>query len=372
MASEPTARRIFTALIVLSLALLALVIRPFAEALFLAAVLAAALRRPQVWLAGKLRGREGLAAAILTVAVIVAILLPISGFTAFGVTQIADGVQFVRETVQTEGVDGLVDRLPKVLQGPLDALLARLEADDGALGEVLERQVSERGGAAATWVRDVLTTTGQIALHSALMLIALYFFLVDGDKLVAWLERTSPLRQGQTQEILREFRRVSLAVLYSSLATAGVQALAALAGYLIVGVPAPIFFTGVTFFVALIPAIGGAFVVVATAALMFLSGHPWAALFLVIYGPLVVGLADNVTKPLLTRRGLHLHAAIIFFALLGGLAAFGAVGLLLGPLIVAFFLALLRIHERDYGQADGDGRPGAAPPTPPVDPPPAP
>jgi predicted PurR-regulated permease PerM len=60
---------------------------------------------------------------------------------------------------------------------------------------------------------------------------------------------------------------------------------------------------------------------------------------------------DNLIKPLLVRRGLQIHGAVVFFSLLGGLAAFGTVGLLLGPLIVTFFLALLRIYQRDYGDA---------------------
>jgi predicted PurR-regulated permease PerM len=73
-----------------------------------------------------------------------------------------------------------------------------------------------------------------------------------------------------------------------------------------------------------------------------------------------------VIKPLLVKRGLHMHGAIIFFALLGGLSVFGPIGLLLGPLSVAFFLAVLRIYERDYGRPSS--RPGD-PPTPPQNPP---
>ncbi|HEX8697285.1 MAG TPA: AI-2E family transporter, partial [Myxococcaceae bacterium] len=71
---------------------------------------------------------------------------------------------------------------------------------------------------------------------------------------------------------------------------------------------------------------------------------------------------------LLVKRGLHMHGAIVFFALLGGLAAFGTVGLLIGPLIVAFFLALLRIHERDYGRATPLPSAPPTPPLPPTDP----
>jgi predicted PurR-regulated permease PerM len=108
--------------------------------------------------------------------------------------------------------------------------------------------------------------------------------------------------------------------------------------------------------------VGAAIVCLAAAVLLLATGHPVAALVLALWGITVVGLSDNVIKPLLVKRGLHMHGAIVFFSLLGGLAFFGAIGLLLGPLIVAFFLSVVRIYERDYGRPHE--RTGA-PPTPP-------
>jgi predicted PurR-regulated permease PerM len=102
--------------------------------------------------------------------------------------------------------------------------------------------------------------------------------------------------------------------------------------------------------VALVPAVGAGAVVLAAAAIMYLGGHPYSALFLVVWGILAVGLIDNVVKPFLIRGGLQLHGAVIFFSLLGGLAYFGPVGLIAGPLVVSFFLAVLHMWDRD--QAD--------------------
>jgi predicted PurR-regulated permease PerM len=76
------------------------------------------------------------------------------------------------------------------------------------------------------------------------------------------------------------------------------------------------------------------------------------AIVLAAWGLIVVGLVDNLVKPLLIRRGLEIHGGVVFFSLIGGLAAFGAVGLLIGPLTVAFFLALLRMYHRDYTPED--------------------
>jgi predicted PurR-regulated permease PerM len=93
--------------------------------------------------------------------------------------------------------------------------------------------------------------------------------------------------------------------------------------------------------------VGAGSVVLAAAGIMYLGGHTYSAVFLVVWGILVVGLIDNVVKPFLIRGGLELHGAVVFFALLGGLAVFGPVGIIAGPLVVSFFLAVVRMWDRD-------------------------
>jgi predicted PurR-regulated permease PerM len=130
---------------------------------------------------------------------------------------------------------------------------------------------------------------------------------------------------------------------------------------LISSVPHPIFFATVTFFVAFIPAVGAGGMCLLAAVLLLAMGKTWMALFLALWGVFVVGMVDNIIKPLLVKRGLHMHGAIVFFALLGGLAVFGTVGLIAGPLIVSLFLALVRIYQRDFHEdraralVDADG-----------------
>jgi predicted PurR-regulated permease PerM len=363
MASDIVARRVFAGLILLSIVLLALLIRPLAKGFFLAAVLAGALYGTHKRMTRAFRGRAHLSAGLICFGVIVALLLPLTGFTAFFITEATDGIRFIQETLRKEGVDGLVERLPAPARNLANKALERLPMEEEQLDQTLQQQVTSQGGTAAKAVTGMVTATGSFAFQTAMMLIALFFLLVDGKRLVQWVESVSPLKRGQTEEILREFRLVVISVLASSLATAGVQTAAALVGYLIARVPVPFFFAAVTFFLALIPAIGAAVVCFAAAGLLLITGHQWMALFLAIYGVVVVGLVDNIVKPLLVKRGLDMHGAIIFFSLLGGLASFGTVGLILGPLIVSFFLALIRIYERDYGRPSA--RP-ADPATPPI------
>ena len=212
----------------------------------------------------------------------------------------------------------------------------------------MQERLSAQGGKAAAAVGAALSATGSLVFQAAMMLIALYFMLVQGGELVAWLDGLSPLKPGQTRELLSEFKKVSFAVIMSTVITAAVQAVAALVGYLIAKVPHPILFAGVTFFAALIPAIGAGAVCLVAALLLYVTGHPYMAIFLASWGLIVVGLVDNMVKPLLIKAGMEMRGAVVFFALVGGLGAFGTVGLLLGPLVVAFFLALLRMYQRDF------------------------
>jgi predicted PurR-regulated permease PerM len=274
---------------------------------------------------------------------VVVILGPLGGMTALAVKEAGAGYRYVTETVRSEGMSGLIARLPDRLEAPVRSAIDRFSTDEGA-----DAQIQSQSANAAKAVTGAAAATGKFLLHSALMLIALYFLLLDGGKLIAWLEKHAPLKPGQTYELMLEFRKVSVAVITSSVVTAAVQTAVATIGYLIARVPYALFFAGVTFFVALIPAIGAAAVCVVAALLLLATGHATAEIFLGIWGVVVDGLVDNIVKPILAKRGLQMHGAIVFFALLGGIAAFGPVGLLLGPMVVSFFLALVKIHERDY------------------------
>ena len=324
--------QIFSWLLVgLALVLLWAILQPFWPALFLAAVLAGVFSGLQRRLARKLGGRAGLAAGLLTLLVLLAIVLPFGGIAGVLTKEIIQAINSVRGVFQEYGVSGLVERLP----GPLQAL-----AERGLQSEVFQSQ----SGKAAAAVTSFLSATSRAVIGAILMLIAFYFLLTDGDRLVVWLERVAPLPPGRFRSFLAEFRGVSRAVVISTVGTGAVQAVAALVGYLIARVPNAIFFTLVTFFMSFIPSVGAGSVPVVLSIVLFVQGRIGWGIFLVAWGILVVGLIDNVVKPLFIKGGVEMHGAVVFFALLGGLAAFGPVGLVAGPLVVAFFIAISRAH----------------------------
>jgi predicted PurR-regulated permease PerM len=341
------ARRFLFVLLIAALLLVGFVAWPLAEALLMAAVLAVVLAPLQKTLARWMRGRPQLAAGILVVAVVVLIIGPVLALSAVAVREATGGARFLLETARSEGVSGLLQRLP----APLNEYAARALGSLGDVDSAVESQVKEQGPKAASAVGAALVATGSLLFQLAMTLIALFFLLLSGRELIAWIDGVLPLRRGQTHELLTECRKVSYSVIVSTVATAGLQAAAALVGYLIAGVPHAMFFTGLTFFFALIPAIGATSVCIAAALVLLVTGHPYMAGFLAAWGILVVGIGDNLVKPYLIKGDVELHGAVVFFALVGGIAAFGMIGLVIGPLAVAMLLALLRMYRRDYLRA---------------------
>jgi predicted PurR-regulated permease PerM len=334
MTADLTARRFFMFLLIGTTVLLAAVILPIASSLIMAAVLASVLWPLQQKLARRVGNRRGLAAGLLVFGVVILMLGPFAAVAAFVVNEASAGAQFVSGALHGQRAAELLQQLPEpVRQSAVDAL-RHLPGPQGARA------------LAAGWA--ALTATGQFVFRSVLMLIALFGLLTQGDAFVLWLDFVSPLRKGQTRELLAEVKSVSYALVVSTVVTAAVQTAVALVGYFIAGVPYPVFFAAVTFFCAFIPALGATSVCLLAALILLVIGHPYSALFLTIWGLVVVGLIDNVIKPVLIKGGLRISGVVVFFALLGGLAAFGPLGLLLGPLAVSLFVALLRMRERDF------------------------
>jgi predicted PurR-regulated permease PerM len=343
--SEQHARRMLVVLVVLAVALTLAIMKPFWQAFFLAAVLAAALGRPMEWLSRKLRGRRSLAAAFLTLAVLLAVVIPLAGLTTILVGQVADGVQWLRETIESEGVWGLIERLPGPAQNAAREVLEAIPRPR----QQLQQLAGQQGKQAAAAVGGALAATGTVLFQTLMMLIALFFFLADGARLLGWLERRVPLRAGQFRAFVEDFRQTSVSVLLASLGTAAIQAGAAFVGYVIARAPNKTFLLLATFILALIPAVGGSVMVIAVGLLLLATGHPVAGIFLVAWGAVVVSLSDNLARPYLLKGGMELHGGLVFFALLGGLAMFGGIGLLVGPLVLTFLVAVLNLYRREFG-----------------------
>jgi predicted PurR-regulated permease PerM len=324
------------------LALVVWTMFPLASPLLIGAAVAGAAYKLHLKIARKLGGRPKTSALILCFILLILVLLPLVGVGAVIARNISAAGVFVRDTLQGGGFERFVESLP----GPLERVGEWLQNEMPDFGH-LESVLAQQGGKAAQAARSALAGAGRFGFNAVLMLVAVYLLLVDGSRLLRWIERVSPLGPDDTRQLLHNFRDVSVAVIVATVGTAAAQAGLALVGYLIAGVPHAFSFGLISFFLALIPFVGGAATGLALSGLLMINGRWIAAIFLLAWSVGVVGLADNVLRPLIMRGDVPISGGVLFFSLLGGLATFGAVGLLLGPLIVSFFLAATRLHVRD-------------------------
>jgi len=340
----PADRAILWGLALLGIVLLGSLIYPFASSLLFAAVLAGAFYPQFERLTKRLGKRPMLASGLLTFAVSIVVALPTVWIAMTAGREVMTGVSVVERAFRTGGgVRSIINSLPPDFREQAEKLVQKVPGGADQLQDMAEDQT----GRAASLFKSAILTTSTIVVKVSLMLVAFFYFLVDGKRLAKWIATVAPLPEKQILDMLRDFRNVSVAVLMSSLGTAGAQSLAALAGYLMTGVPQPLFFTFVTFIFAFIPAIGAASVVMGLSLLLFLMGHTQDALYLALWGALVVSVIDNIVKPWLLKDRMEIHGGLIFFALLGGIATFGPVGIVAGPLILSFFMAVVKLcrHE---------------------------
>jgi predicted PurR-regulated permease PerM len=352
--SERATRVTLIALLVVANMLLAILLAPFATPLYLAAVLAGVLHPAMTPMTGRLRMRPGLAAALLTIGVLVAVVIPLGGL---GTVFVQQGIRFVtaaRELIAGQSLEELLARLPAPLQTTAAWLRPHIEQYLPQLQESLGSALQALAQRVPGW----LARSGAFVGEASLMLIALYALLVDGPRLVDWLGSVTPLPRVRFNALLEGFRRVASAVVFSTLLIAVAQAMATLVGFLIVHAPQPVFFALVAFMVAMIPILSPGLVSFGMAIALLAQGHWIAALVLTLWALGVVMTVDNWLRPILLQRGIGLHSTVVLFAVLGGLVVFGPIGVVAGPMVLSFFIAMVELCRQEFAADAADREAG--------------
>jgi predicted PurR-regulated permease PerM len=296
----------------------------------------------------RLRGHENLAAIATLVIIILIVILPLILVGALLVRQ-ATGVydmigagelDFDRYLLQV--VDALPDWAIDLLQrlGITDFgdLRERLAAGLQAVSQFLAEQLLSLG-----------QNTFRFVIGLFVMVYLLFFLLRDGDELASRINDTIPLRTEQRRALTSKFTTVIRAMIKGTLAVAVVEG--ALGGLIfwILGLPAPALWGVVMGLLSLLPAIGPPVVWIPVGIYLLATGDVWQGIVLFVFGALVIGLVDNVLRPILVGKDTKIPDYIVLISTLGGLAIFGVNGLLLGPVIAALFLAVWDIFGASRG-----------------------
>ncbi len=333
--------------------LLALIVAPFAGSLFAAAVLAGVLYPAQSRLQHWLGDRPGLAAGALTICVSTLAVAPLAILCLYAARVLTGLYRSVRAELDSGGVEALIESIPTSLQGVSRSVLELLPGDvssasgtdrvEGSL--LLSGNELETAAGLATETFDTLIG---LLIDLGVLIVALFFLLSQGRRLVGWIVSVLPLSREQSHSLVGELRDVTRAVFAATIATAFLQTSIAAVGYWIAGVPYLTAVLLLTLIASLIPVVGGAAIVCAVGLLYLLTGDIGNGVFLLIWGVLPVGLSDNLAKPWLAQGATQLPGAVVLFAMIGGVAVFGPMGIVAGPLIVALFTATLGLLREEH------------------------
>jgi len=194
---------------------------------------------------------------------------------------------------------------------------------------------------------------GKLVIGLGVMIVSLYYFLADGPSMINAFMRLSPLEDRYEQQLLEEFANVSRAVVMATLLSAVVQGLLAGVGYFLAGFDSVFFLVVLTMFLALIPFVGAAAVWVPCSLwLLFYEERTLAAALLALFGVLVVSMADNIIKPYVLHGQSNLHPLMGLLSVLGGVSVLGPIGILVGPMAMAFLQAVLNILQSELTAMD--------------------
>jgi predicted PurR-regulated permease PerM len=335
-------------LIALSL-LFILLLLPFWGAIFWAGVMSLLFYPLHSRLNRRFGNRPSLAALCTLLIGFVLVVMPV---IAIGFGFIREGAQLYQLIENQElNPQDILDRIGNAVP-ILPDLLTRLGIDTIVIRNYLSeaaiamsRILSQQ---ALNWGRDALTFT----LSLGLMLYLSFFLLRDGVSIVGWMRDAVPLNRERRQLLFQKFAEVSRATVKGNLVVAMVQG--ALGGLIfwLLGLPAALLLSVAMAFLSLVPAVGASLVWLPMAIYLYATGEWEKASILVAYGALVIGLADNVLRPILVGRDTKLPDYIVLFSTLGGISMLGITGFVIGPLIAALFLSFWTIFSREFNDAE--------------------
>ena len=347
---------LFLALITLALIYVAW---PFASAL-LWAVLAAIMFQPLYqWMLARLGGRENRAAAATLLIITLAVVVPAIAIGNIIVGQVLQ----IYAALQGGGYDAasyfdeIHDNLPARLRSMLDA------SGYGDF-EVLQERVSaflrDSLGVIASQALQIGGNAFAFLLAFAVGLYVTYFLLRDGRRIGATVRDTLPLDAPIAGHLTGNFITVVRATIKGSIVVGIVQGLLGTITFWIVGFPSAVLLGLLMAILSLLPAVGPALVWVPIAAYLLLTGSIWQGVVVIVSGALIVGMADNLLRPVLVGRDTGIPDWLVLVTTLGGIAAFGLSGIVVGPVVGSLFLAGWSIYREQRQGDDSGGVPEAS------------
>ena len=323
---------------------LVLIFSPFIRSMAWAGFLAFLLYPVNLQLRRRFRGRAS-AAGLLTLLAPVIILLPLSALSIEFVAQISGLLRKLQHAAAQLDIKTFSDlqQFPWIARTN-DWLQTRVGISAEQVQSWLISGTQDILQRAAGWSGSIFLGALSSLLSFAIMLFLLFFFLRDGDTMLARTRALIPLDETRKDRLFHRLSGVTRAIVIGTSLTALMQGVLLGIGFVIAGLPSPVVFGVLAALLSMLPVGGSAFVWIPAVLVLFFEGHWGFAIFLLAWG-LMIGAFDNVLRPLLISGRARISALAVFVGVLGGIPAFGAIGVIAGPVLLSLALALIEFAE---------------------------
>jgi predicted PurR-regulated permease PerM len=312
-------------------------VAPYLLAVGMGGILAILTRAPYRRLQSRGLGPKTSALVVVVTSSLV-ILVPLGFFLLRAAAQAVDLGRFLLEHGDEYYRSGL-DFLHR--HELVHRFIPDLQAYEPRLRASLEQGIKSGVGVFAGFLGQM----PEMGLQIALALMAMFFFLVDGEALARWARGKIPMDPDVRRSVVDTVKNTTISTIWATITAAGVQAVLVFLGFTVLGVPQGALAAGATFVFAWIPILGSAPVVVAGATDLYLQGSILKLVLMVVLG-VVTGVADNVTRPWVLRGRGDLHPLVALVAIFGGIHGFGLWGGFIGPIAAAVLLSMLEVWPR--------------------------
>jgi len=323
-----------------------LVFRHFLLTFTVAGSVALILAPLQRELTRRLRGYRSAAAGLLVLGCTVVLLVPLVFFGVMLTQQATAAFEWLRPHMEPAALEKMWrETLPA--RYPFLMVWVRESSGGGTAMPAASEALGRLTAAVNSFLQLALVHLISGIMDMIVFMTMLFFLLRDGAQLRDVLRGVSPLTRGQETEIIDHLAKTVKGVLLSMVIVPVAQGIVSLVGFWVFGVPSPILLSVFVFFAAMIHLIGTPLVWIPTGLYLFFWVSPAKGIGMLLYGALIISTMDNIIKPIILKGAAQIHALLAFLSVLGGLYAFGAKGLIAGPVILSLVLSAYRIYRYD-------------------------
>ncbi len=327
--------------------LLYIILVPFWIPFFWAIVLTILFYPFYSWLKRRLRISDSIASILTCTIIVIFLAVPVTFIAMALVDEIVDIYKWAETYIRESKFD--IQSSPYSILSYLDNMLGKyIEISTLDIKNIVLKSAKEASTYMIQNLRGMISNFTGFILNVILSIFAMYYLFKDGNKLVNNVKTLLPLSETDKNKIFQKNHEVIYATLYGGVLVAAVQGALGGISFWILGLSSPVFWGTIMAILSFIPMVGPAIVWIPAAIYLFIKANYLEAIILVVLGVFIIGLVDNILRPIVVSGKTKIHPLLLLFSILGALKVLGFIGIIAGPIILSLALVVIEIYKASY------------------------